>query len=265
MQAKTLKKIINSALEGAFDLKFYRPSASRVVAWQGQPWDRDGLPDRVWGTKGFEFWTLLSLLLHGSKCKRVLELGSGRSTITLAEYATFSDSQFISVESSSEWLQKWRMEFRYLGLGLAKDPVNLVPVDPITGWHDVEAFRKAIAPLDHFDFAFIDGPNDALGNSLGMRDTQTAIQELRPRIGQADVLIIDDMQRRHVFDTLAKLVDLNEYDTCYYDYEVHAAHPNSLSISVRKSSTASLGMREVERLFGPKLYRDFNGAHCPQK
>ena len=33
------------------------------------------LPKTIWHTKGFEFWTFLSLLLHGSGCTRLLELG----------------------------------------------------------------------------------------------------------------------------------------------------------------------------------------------
>ena len=58
------------------------------------------LPGKIWGTKGFLFWTFLSLLLLGAGSKRILELGSGRSTITFAEYARHRRATFVSLETS---------------------------------------------------------------------------------------------------------------------------------------------------------------------
>ena len=75
-------------------------------------------PKKIWNTKGFEFWTFLSLLLQGSGCTRLLELGSGRSTVTFAEYATQKRARFVSLETSPEWFEKWKWEFRYLRLNL---------------------------------------------------------------------------------------------------------------------------------------------------
>ena len=74
------------------------------------------LPSNVWGTKGFQFWTFLSLLLLKSNCSRILELGSGRSTITLAEYARSRGASLISIETNRRWFNKARFELRMLGV-----------------------------------------------------------------------------------------------------------------------------------------------------
>jgi hypothetical protein len=54
-----------------------------------------------------------------------------------------------------------------------------------------------------FDFVLIDAPNRLKkGNSKGMRDAKIAMEELRRCAGEADVIMIDDVHRRHVFDTI---------------------------------------------------------------
>src|SRR5262245_60103474 len=117
--------------------------AKRLLGLEPQQYPRNLLPKKVWGTKGFEFWTFLSLLLQSSRCKRLLELGSGRSTVTLAEYAQHTRAQFVSIETSPEWLQKWHLEFRFLRLHLTRDPVHLVTLNPETGWYELGQFRAA--------------------------------------------------------------------------------------------------------------------------
>ena len=45
------------------------------------------LPFSAWGTKGFEFWTFLSVLLRAARPRAVLEVGCGRSSTFFADYA----------------------------------------------------------------------------------------------------------------------------------------------------------------------------------
>jgi hypothetical protein len=66
-------------------------------------------------------------LLAKSNCSRILELGFGRSTITLAEYAYFRRARFISIETSRRWFNKARFELRLLGV--PDDQVNLLEWD----------------------------------------------------------------------------------------------------------------------------------------
>jgi hypothetical protein len=249
------KDLISSVLASAFNLKLY---STRSVAW-----DNVDLPKWVWGTKGFEFWTFLSLLLHGSRCSRILELGSGRSTITFAEYAKFRNAHFISIETSQEWFEKWRYELRFLNLQLADNPVHLVKNNAATGWYDLEQFRS-VTNGAIFDFVLIDGPNDVSGDSRGIRDSKVAVAELSTCTAGADVIIIDDVHRRHVFETINRIVDVEQYDIWFYDYFVHPSYPNSLCIKTRKSSAANRTMPDIEKVLGIPLYRAFHRERCTE-
>jgi hypothetical protein len=250
------KDLINSLLARAFNLRLYS------TRWQG--WDAGGLPKSVWATKGFEFWTFLSLLLHGSGCSRILELGSGRSTITFAEYSIFRNAHFISIETNPEWFEKWRFELRFLHIKPDDNPVILLKTDAATGWYDLEQFRSATGNGAVFDFVLIDGPNDASGDSRGMRDSKVAIAELSACSMGADVIIIDDVHRRHVFESMNQIVDVEQYDTWFYDYSSQLSHSNSLCISTRKSSAANRNMRDIEKVLGIPLYRAFHSERCAE-
>jgi len=111
------------------------------------PWYKVNLPQKAWGTKGFEFWSFLSLLLVASKPKKMLELGSGRSTITLGEFAHQSGCEFVSVEMDMTWVDKARLELFYLGID--KNYVQHVPVDDKLKWFQLELFRNATVPTPH--------------------------------------------------------------------------------------------------------------------
>jgi hypothetical protein len=249
-----VKDLINSFLASAVGLKLY--------STQSVGWDIGELPKVVWGTKGFEFWTFMSLLLHRSRCSSILELGSGRSTITFAEYATFRNAHFVSIETSHEWFEKWHYELRFLNLSLPQNPVQLLKNDPIVGWYDLEEFRMATNHATGFDFILIDGPNSASGDSRGLRDSKVAIAELSTCAANADVIIIDDVHRRHVFDTIDRIVDMEHYETRFYDYAVRTSYANSLCIKTRKASAANRAMPDIEKALGIPLYRVFPYERC---
>ena len=155
-------------------------------------------PVNVWGTKGFQFWTFLSLLLLKSNCSSILELGSGRSTITLAEYAYFRKARFVSIETSPRWFNKTRYELRLLGV--PDNLVHLLDWDSSGNWYKIEQFRETIGDEANFDFALIDGPNQSDGKSRGIRDNGPALVEIRRSIYEADIVIVDDVHRRHILD-----------------------------------------------------------------
>ncbi len=221
-----------------------------------------GLPDEVWGTKGFEFWTFLALLLKRAGSKRILELGSGRSTISFAEYAKFAGAELVSIETSAEWFKKSRLDLFFLGL--PPDAVKHVEIDADSGWYRLKEFRSNVS--GQFDCVLIDAPNDDRGDSRGKRDSATAISELRKVCRGADLVIIDDVHRRHVFDTLdGTLSDSDAYDTYFFDYGVQAAFLNSLSISVKKSSAAAKSMPSIQDFLSLKLSREGRSAEaCPE-
>lgn len=221
------------------------------------------LPSRIWGTKGFEFWTFLSLLLLQAGSRRILELGSGRSTITFAEYAHSRSAHLISLETSVEWYNKAQLELRCLDL--PTDAVRLVELDESTGWYEMGQFRSHAYEAFPYDCVLIDAPNDPEGRSAGMRDAPPALRELEALCRNADLVLIDDVHRRHVFDTIERtLSDASAYDTCFFDYRVLDSHPNSLSISARKSSPAAGAIPRIQRILGLALDTRRSAERCPE-
>ena len=221
------------------------------------------LPAKVWATKGFEFWTFLSLLLLKSNCSRILELGTGRSSITLAEYAKFRNAHLTCVESSQEWFNKLRLDLRHLKL--PTNVLQLIPVDRSTGWYDLERFRSATA-TGNFDFLFVDGPTEFLGSSSrGIRNSQNGVSELQACGRNAEVIIVDDVHRRHILDTLDRiLVDPAQYDKWFYHYPPGEVSKATLCIMLRRGSNASRALAAIESLTGITLHPTFDPESCSE-
>jgi hypothetical protein len=221
------------------------------------------LPATVWGTKGFQFWTFLSMLLTRSSCSRLLELGSGRSTITLAEYASFRRARFVSIETSQLWFNKARVELRCLGL--PESPIHLVGWASDGGWYDLEEFRPVVGTAGGFDFAFIDGPNREDGGSARIRDSETALRETRSLIAEADVVVVDDVHRRHILVSLDMMLgEPGRYDKFYYDYSIGRAHPNTLCLCLRKGSAARAALDSIRQALDLPLYELMDANACPE-
>jgi hypothetical protein len=218
------------------------------------------LPAQGWSTKGFQFWTLLSFLLNGSGCKRILELGSGRSTITLAEYASFRGGEFISLETSRLWFNKARMELRCLGFSDA--PIHMVGWDAQGAWYDLDQFRSIVG-RDPFDLAFVDGPNLDGGESNGIRDGAVALREILSCTRGADALIVDDVHRRHILDSVDRmLADPGQYDKFFYDYAETSPRPASLCVCLKQTSRARAEIERISKLLGVRLYRALDRNAC---
>src|SRR5450432_3752271 len=102
--------------------------------------ERHNLPAEGWGAKGFEFWTFLSVLLARTNYSRILELGSGRSTIVFAEFAKVRNASVTSIETDRQWYNKARMELRWQNL--SDDLIHLLKFDESVRWYNVEQFRS---------------------------------------------------------------------------------------------------------------------------
>lgn len=221
------------------------------------------LPEKIWGTKGFLFWTFLSLLLLGANSKRILELGSGRSTVTFAEYARYRGATFVSLETSLAWYNKARLELHFLGI--PSSPVRLVELDGETGWYRLDQFRSHVQAAAAFDCILIDAPNDDNGVSKGMRNSPVAIAELSECCRHADLVIIDDVHRRHVYETVQPILsDATAYEIYYFDYQVLRSHPNWLCFCVRSGSPAANAIAAVQRFFRMKFVTDRLAELCPE-
>ena len=221
------------------------------------------LPGKIWGTKGFLFWTFLSLLLLGAGSKRILELGSGRSTITFAEYARHRRATFVSLETSEAWYNKAKLELHFLGI--PSTAVRLIELDSKTGWYRLDRFRSHVQAAAAFDCVLIDAPNDENGDSKGMRDSPVAITELSACCRHADLVIIDDVHRRHVYEMVQPpLSDAAAYEIYYFDYHVLRTHPNWLCFCVRSHSPAAKAIAAIQRFLRMKLDTDRSAELCPE-
>ena len=219
-------------------------------------------PRVVWGTTGFEFWTFLSLLLLHSKCSAILELGSGRSTITFAEYAKFRKAHLTSLETDTSWFKKAQAELRKAGL--SERYVALIDWDHGKGWYKVKKFRNLTKK--RFDFIFIDGPNKPTGSSLGIRNNPIALSELRATSLGADVVIVDDVHRRHIFEAIdSMLSNPPQYEKLFYSYWVQRSHQNSLCICLRRGSHAIEHLDRIASITGIHLRTSFTADDCVEE
>lgn len=148
------------------------------------------LPDRIWATKSHEFWVFLGALLHRLKPESILELGSGRSSIYLSEYASKQKKRFVSIDENNKWVMLNQLIARFGSLGT--DYFHFVSLDS-KGYYNESELKDIICQPP--DFVYMDGPyNDRSGimqqlHTLGLCE-------------QADVIIIDDIQWRHVYDQM---------------------------------------------------------------
>lgn len=145
---------------------------------------------KIWGTKGIAFWTLLGAVLLRAQPRSILELGGGRSTTVLADYAFRADIPCVTIEQSPIWRKKILNDLKFLHIGGAA--VHHVPIVTRPGttfpWYDQAKVERIIAGRA-FDCVFVDGPQgNARRNADGMLIIRQAARKAR-------LLIVDDLHR----------------------------------------------------------------------
>jgi len=153
---------------------------------------------RVWATKGAEFWALLAAILQKTKPESLLELGGGRSTTFLADYAFRQEKILVTFEQSEEWWQKIRADLRFMGL--PEKTVFHLPLDDRSRpfWYDIRQAKKLLTRAT-WDFVLIDGPQrNARRNRTGQRLIAEAVQKAR-------LVIVDDVHRDYNHDQFSAL------------------------------------------------------------
>lgn len=177
------------------------------------------LPERVWATKSFEFWVFLSALLNRVRPESLLEIGSGRSTIYLSEYASKEDKQYISIDENARWaaLNNAIARFGSLESGY----VNHVPLEA-DGFFNERALRDLL-PTEP-EFLFLDGP-------IGSRNSPRQVSLYRELARTARLVIVDDIQ----FPTIYPQVELFEREgslrtVAYFQYRANKRYYNYLAV-----------------------------------
>lgn len=148
----------------------------------------EGGPVRIWNTKGPSFWALLSAILIKTQPRSILELGGGRSTTFLADYAHRYRRTSLTIESSDVWRRKIESDLKCMNVvGKYVEYVPLRKEKPVS-WYDPDLFRNAVAGRT-FDLLFVDGPS---GESRCHENGQAIIRDLAR---SARIVIVDDTNR----------------------------------------------------------------------
>lgn len=170
----------------------------------------------IWSTKGIGFWALLSAMLIKAKPESILELGGGRSTTFLADYAYRYGKTSITIEQSELWYQKIRNDLKFMHiegeyvfhLPLVWNKMSVAPImHKIAGgnpekhqWYDFDAFKRIVGDRA-FDMLFLDGP---VGQSRMNKQGQALVTHAAR---EARMIIVDDVQREHNLDYFQMLAD----------------------------------------------------------
>lgn len=144
---------------------------------------------KIWATKGVHFWTLLGAILIRTRPDSILELGGGRSTTVLADYAFRSRVRCVSVEQSDLWFRKIVSDLGFMhvrGVHVHHVPVTRLPGE--APWYDFQAMEKLLGGRA-FDFVLVDGPQGgARRNPRGQALIAKAARDAR-------ILMVDDVHR----------------------------------------------------------------------
>lgn len=126
--------------------------------------------------------------------------------------------------------------------------------------------HSLIRPIEPIDCILIDAPNRKSPDSAGMRDASIALETLRACCAGADVVLINDDHRRHVFATIAPtLAEPEKYEVYFFDYRVGISNVNWLCICIRKNSKAAGALPEIQRTLNLDLSRSRGALFVPEQ
>jgi predicted O-methyltransferase YrrM len=140
---------------------------------------------RSWAASPDVLLTLLDLA-KSSKPSRVLDLGSGMSTLVLAKCAP--QAEIISIDNSAEYAGK--TEKLLAAHGLTNVDVRVATLTPHASgvdWYDLAQLRD----VSNIDFLFVDGPPGSKNPKARHPVIVECISKLSPRA----VIVIDDAGR----------------------------------------------------------------------
>jgi predicted O-methyltransferase YrrM len=190
---------------------------------------------QTWGTKSFEFWTLLAATLWIVRPQSILELGSGRSTSYLGDYAQKEGARFVSVEQNGRFARRVRFALR---AGFV-DPGSVHHVPVRGGWYDLDRVR-AVAPRP-CDLLFVDGPvgeQESIG--AAKRSDEAAVSWLLELAAETQALVVDDLQRPDNVDLAGRLVAAAQVEPFYLDYAPQPGSRNVAMVAVARAYAAAL-------------------------
>jgi predicted O-methyltransferase YrrM len=160
---------------------------------------------RSWAASPDVLLTLLDLA-KSSKPARVLDLGSGMSTLVLAKSAP--QAEIISIDNSVEYAGK--TEKLLASHGVTNVDVRVAALTPHASgvdWYDLAQFSG----ISNIDFLFVDGPP----GSKNPKARHPAILECISKLSPRAVIVIDDAGRegeREMAHEFAKLLPSHDLE-----------------------------------------------------
>lgn len=147
---------------------------------------------------------LLSDLVRRRKPKKILEIGSGTSTVWMATFAASVNAQLISVDHLEEYRKITLRSLRDFGLEAQVDLrlAELAEVEiggETTKWYNADRF----ADLYDIDMVIVDGPPE----STGPNPRFPAFPLLRDKLSPGALIVVDDLHREQETQMVEKWLE----------------------------------------------------------
>jgi hypothetical protein len=175
------------------------------------------------------------VLLALVRPRSIIELGSGRSTSYLTEYAMKEGIPFASIEENRFYVARNKRGLR--NSFLSDGYLHYVPTGE-DGWYRVEKLNRVVDfPCE---LLFVDGPTEFLNR--GSRRTERSSKWLTSTSAACKIIIVDDVHRRSNLEMFHELVATSEQLFPMYLPYNHSKKrgPNVIAIAVEPSSYEAL-------------------------
>lgn len=169
----------------------------------------------------------LSDYLLRERPKRILEIGSGASTIWLGTFAQRIGAEYVSIEHDESFAAHTRTMIAEHGLEGTVD-LRHAPLAPLEidgeefSWYDRDAFEDI---GDQFDLLVVDGPPESTGEMA----RYPAMPVLAERLADDAAVVLDDIHRE------AETESLRRWAESYPGFEIVQAGLSRTGIMVRRS------------------------------
>jgi len=129
--------------------------------------------------------------MHFCKPQRVIEFGSGVSTLFFAKALSEWGGMLLTVDHDKDWVAY--IETKILELGISASNFQCVHAALAGGWYSYSELSEHIGSSAKFSMAFVDGP-PATPKYLEL-DRYAALPFIRPYLDSEFVIFLDDVDR----------------------------------------------------------------------
>jgi len=158
--------------------------------------------------KSNEAFTTLKKLIYLVSPEILIEFGSGKSTIYLAEYCNNQSKELISIENNFLYYLKIKKELRNKSYN--DEFIKYVPIK--NGWYSIDLLKK-IENINLGELIFIDGP---CSTKINARNSNIGNEFIKNISQNFKLIIIDDFDREEVRNSTKIILDNSKNNFCYF-------------------------------------------------